>query len=300
MAVALTLEALEVLDAIERKGSFAGAAALLNRVPSAISYSVQKLEQDLGVSLFQKQGRRAVLTPAGELLVSRGRELLLAADDLASATQQTATGWEPRLRIALDTVVQIELLLPLLAKLYNKQPGIEIVIREEVLGGTWEALLENRVDLLVGGISTLPGHYLPGHRGIRCETWCKVEQVFVAAANHPIVQAPQPLSNDTIQQYRGVVVSDTSRNYAPLSRGVFAQRSFLYVPSMRHKLLAHCEGLGVGFVPLTMAQPYLESGQLVVLELEEQAQNEPLQIAWKVSNRGRAVHWFIEQLLALP
>ena len=79
----LTLDALEVIDAIDRKGSYAAAAAVLNRVPSAVSYTVQKLEQDLGVTLFRKEGRRAVLTAAGKHLVEQGRHLLSAADELA-------------------------------------------------------------------------------------------------------------------------------------------------------------------------------------------------------------------------
>jgi DNA-binding transcriptional LysR family regulator len=94
----ITLEALEVLDAIERKGSFAGAANALYRVPSAISYSVQKLEDDLGVKLFRREGRRSLLTPAGSLLLEQGRELLIAAENLAESTRQVDSGWESTLR----------------------------------------------------------------------------------------------------------------------------------------------------------------------------------------------------------
>lgn len=67
----VTLEALEVLDAIDRKGSFAAAANALYRVPSAISYNVQKLEQDLGVVLFKREGRRSLLTPRVECCWSK-------------------------------------------------------------------------------------------------------------------------------------------------------------------------------------------------------------------------------------
>jgi DNA-binding transcriptional LysR family regulator len=73
MKLPISLKALEVIDAIDRKGSYAAAATVLHKVPSAISYTVQKLEQDLGVTLFQKEGRRAVLTSAGQHLVEQGR-----------------------------------------------------------------------------------------------------------------------------------------------------------------------------------------------------------------------------------
>lgn len=58
----LTLDALTVLDAIDRKGSFASAAQALFRVPSTVTYTVQKLEEDLGFAIFKRAGRRSVLT----------------------------------------------------------------------------------------------------------------------------------------------------------------------------------------------------------------------------------------------
>ena len=104
MSTPLSLEALEVLDAIDRKGSFAAAAAALYRVPSAITYSVGKLEEDLGVTLFRREGRRSVLTPAGQVLLEQGRELLEAAERLVETTRQVERGWESTLAITLDSI----------------------------------------------------------------------------------------------------------------------------------------------------------------------------------------------------
>src|SRR5690349_9015812 len=114
----LSLEALQVLDAIDRKGSFAGAAAELHRVPSAITYSVRQLEDGLGLELFDRSGHRAVLTAAGRELLSEGRRLLQAVADLECRVQQVAKGWESELRIAVDTVIGIEKLYGLAAEFY--------------------------------------------------------------------------------------------------------------------------------------------------------------------------------------
>src|SRR6185369_12740992 len=95
----LSLEALQVLDAIDRRGSFAAAAEELHRVPSAITYSVRQLEEGLGVELFDRRGHRAVLTQAGTALLTEGRKLLEAAADLECRVQQVAKGWESELRI---------------------------------------------------------------------------------------------------------------------------------------------------------------------------------------------------------
>lgn len=287
----LTLEALQVLDAIDRKGSFAAAACSLNRVPSALTYTINKLEQDLGVTLFQKQGRRSVLTNAGRYLMKQGRELLIAADTLADSTIQVATGWEPRLRIALDTIIPVELILPLINKLYENQPNIEISLTEEVLGGTWEALIYDRVDLAIGAIGTAPGH-----KGIRCTDWLSIKFVFVATPDHPICKLPQPLSEKTILQFRSIIVRDSSHHEAPLSHGIFNKESFMHVNSMEQKIQAHRQGLGIGFVPLFRVEPYLQRGELVRLNVDYTKEEAPQQIAWKISNRGQARNWLVEQL----
>ena len=82
MSIKLSLDSLEVIDAIARKGSFAAAAESLFRVPSAITYTVRKLEEDLGVALFNRAGHRAELTEAGAELLREGRNLLNAASEL--------------------------------------------------------------------------------------------------------------------------------------------------------------------------------------------------------------------------
>jgi DNA-binding transcriptional LysR family regulator len=291
MKLPLTLEALEVIDTIDRKGSFAAAAAVLHKVPSAVSYTVQKLELDLGVTLFRKEGRRSVLTPAGHHLVEQGRQLLLAADELALGTRQVATGWEPRLRIAVDTLVPLESILAYLAQLYAEQPAIEVTVSREVLAGTWEALMENRVDLLIGGVGDIPGH-----KGLRCEPWRQFEQVFVAAPDHPLCTADAPISLEAVKQYRAVVVSDTSRNSAALSRGMLNQQHVLYVPSMAAKLEAHRLGLGVGYVPRERAAEDLAEGSLVELSLAEHREDSPSMLAWRSGNRGRALQFLLDLL----
>ena len=124
----LSLEALQVLDAIDRKGSFAAAADELHRVPSAITYSVRQLEDGLGLSLFDRSGNRAVLTEAGRALLSEGRRLLQAAADLECRVQQVARGWESELRIALDTIIPAASLFPLVADFYRRLGLKQIVV----------------------------------------------------------------------------------------------------------------------------------------------------------------------------
>src|SRR6185369_13596754 len=146
----LSLEALQVLDAIDRKGSFAAAAEDLHRVPSAVTYSVRQLESALGVQVFDRRGHRAVLTEAGESLLSQGRQLLRAAAEVECRVQQVARGWESELRIAVDTIIGMDRMLRLVGEFYEQKSGTQLRLMHEVLAGVWDALASGRADLAIG------------------------------------------------------------------------------------------------------------------------------------------------------
>ncbi|MGZ5007421.1 MAG: LysR substrate-binding domain-containing protein [Methylobacter sp.] len=291
MKYPITLDALEVLDAIDRKGSFAAAANELFRVPSAISYSIQKLEQDLDVVLFRKEGRKAVLTPAGKILLEQGRDILEATERLAMAAKKTHSGWEPIFNIAIDSILDFDFIYPLIARFYEVLPDIEINIYEEVLGGAQEAISSNRADLVIGA-----GPEPAPNQGIKYQQIRQVEWIFTVMPGHELTQASLPLSRRLIEQHRFIVVRDSARNQAPQNHRVFSRRPVLSVPSMAEKINALCSGLGVGFLPAHRIQPLLEQGRLIALPVEEPIPLDTLHIAWKTSNKGKVLRWFIEQL----
>ena len=152
----ITIEALQVLDTIDRRGSFAAAAEQLNKVPSALSYIVQKLEEQLAVTLFVRQGRRSVLTPAGRHLLDEGRKVLGAVSKLTEQTQTISHGWEPKINITFDSLFDMQLLLQPLALFLNEHPNIEVDMNEEVMNGSWEALIEDRTDLVIAAPDPIP------------------------------------------------------------------------------------------------------------------------------------------------
>ncbi len=289
MKYPITLDALEVLDAIDKKGSFAAAANTLFRVPSAISYTMQKLEQDLDVVLFQKEGRRAVLTPAGKVLLEQGREILQATERLAIATKKTHSGWEPVFTIAIDSILTFDFIYPLLAEFYAILPDIEINLYEEVLGGTHEALTSNRADLVIG-VDASPSS------GIKYQKMREIEWLFVVAPSHELTKAEAPLSRQLIEQHRFIVVRDSAKQQAPQTHRVFSKRPVLSVGTMAEKIKAQCLGLGVGFLPAHRIQQELAQGSLIALPVAETIATESLHIAWKSHNKGKVLRWFIKQL----
>ena len=104
----LTPEAIRLIATIDEAGSFAAAARVLGKVPSALSYSVRQLEDALDVLLFDRASRSAVLTPAGRELLAEGRRLLIEMDAVASRVKRVASGWEGQLAIAANALLCAE------------------------------------------------------------------------------------------------------------------------------------------------------------------------------------------------
>lgn len=284
----LTLDALQVLDAIDRHGSFAAAGEALFRVPSAVTYAVRKLEDDLGVALFDRSGRRATLTPAGQELLDRGRHLLAAAEDLEASTRRAATGWEAELRVAVDDIIPIEALLPIIDRFYRDNGQTRIRVLREVLGGPWDALADDRADLAVGA----PGD-VPSGQILRTAPLGVAQFVFAIAPTHALASAKQPISLETLRQHRAVVVSDTSRRLSARSSGFLPEQPILALPSLRDKLAAQLSGLGVGFLPRCMVAGYLQAGDLVQRRVAINRADIPLHLAWRPEHHGNALQWFV-------
>jgi DNA-binding transcriptional LysR family regulator len=293
----LSLDALTVLDAIERKGSFAAAAEELHRVPSAITYTVQQLEQDLDVLLFDRSKHRASLTNAGQELLSEGRHLLRAASELECRIQQVAKGWETELRIAVDTIFGTEAVLPLVTEFYEAHAAkgkdgtsTRIKLSEEVLGGNWDSLLSGRADLVIGASGETP----PGG-GFATLPLARIPFVFVAAPGHAITGEKQPLTEATILKYRAIVVADSSRNLPPRTTGLLTGQEVFTVPTMRAKIAAHAAGLGVGYLPKNIAEAGAKRKRLKILQTATEKPRAELCIVWHANRSGKALRWFAKR-----
>ncbi len=289
----LTLDALTVLDAIDRKGSFANAAQALFRVPSTVTYTVQKLEEDLGFAIFKRAGRRSVLTPAGKVLLEQGRQLLMAAQDVVNSAHQVNSGWEAELNIAIDTVWDIQRFYPILAEFQQLNSGVQVNISEEVMGGTLEAIIDHRADLTIGGPPPVSAI-----QGIQFESILNTQWLFVVAKAHPLTTLATPLTEQDIEPYVSIVIRDSATQSPIRAHRSLGARSMLRVANMEQKIQAQLQGLGVGFLPKHKIQPLLNSGQLVELKIKKDAPVTQQYCAWRSSNTGRAALWFVDKILA--
>jgi DNA-binding transcriptional LysR family regulator len=287
----LTLDALETLDAIDEAGTFARAAERLHRVPSALTYTVNKLESDLGVPIFDRSGKRAVLTPAGRELLEQGRELLRQAESLERRIKRVAHGWETQLTIAVDEALPLERLFPLLSEFDALMTGTRIRLTQEVFGGTWDALIDRRADMAV----CAPGEPPDGF-GLCSQEIARVNFVYVVAPFHPLADLPDPLSSAQIIRHRAVVAADSSRRLPGRSLGFLANQETLIVPTLTAKLQAQVAGLGVGYLPDYMAAADVAAGRLVIKQPELHRESAPAHVGWREGEEGRAGAWFRERI----
>jgi len=294
----LSLDSLLLVDAVARRGGFAGAAAELGRAPSAVTYAARKLEDDLDVLLFDRRGYRARLTPAGEELLREGRQLLAAAEDLRRRVQRVAQGWERELSIAVDSVLPFARLLPLLDEFCGQAPT-QLRLSHEVLGGTWDALASGRADLAIG--ATAGGPSAQHGAGYRTRKLGELRFVFAVAASHPLATASAPLSAAQMRAHRQIVVGDTSQRLAPRTAGLLGATDTITVPSMADKIAAQAAGLGVGYVPLHLIGERLARGELVVKRTaaeREHGERIAFYAAWRADARGKAIDWWLARLSA--
>lgn len=290
MNIKISLEALEVIDAIARKGSFAAAAESLHKVPSAITYTVRNLESAMGVALFNRSGHRAILTEAGEELLREGRHLLRAANELELRVKRVATGVETELSIALSDLFRIEAVYPILQDFYAEGFGTRIRLLHEVFGGSWDALISGRADISIGA----PGEGPPGG-GYSSRALGNLEFVFAISPLHPLAQLPEPLQNEDIRQYRSISAADSSRNLPPRTSGILSGQDVLTVPDMRSKLAAQIAGLGVGYLPRRLAKEHAGKGELVIRKVAENRPEAQSHLAWR-SGGGKAQKWLLKRL----
>ncbi len=293
--MSITLESLQIIDAIARRGSFAAAAAELGRVPSALSYQVRRLEDELDVLIFDRREKRAQLTAAGRELLQRGRQLLGSADDLVSRVRQIATGWEQELRIAIDAAIPFDRIVPLVSDFDSLGAPTRLRLSHEVMQGCWDALLEQRADLAIGAPHDAPADaFGPDRFGMRILG--ELPFVFCVAPGHPLASLEEPIPNEALVGHRAVAIADTSRSLPARTTGLLSGQSLITVATFEQKIAVQAAGLGCGYLPSALAAPHIAAGALVARQLADPRPPALARYVWRKAGSGRALAWWLARL----
>jgi DNA-binding transcriptional LysR family regulator len=253
----ISLEQWRAFVAVVDAGGYARAAEGLHKSQSSVTYAVQKLEAQLGVTVFVVVGRKAQLTPSGEMLYRRARALLDDAGGLERAARRSSAGWESEIWLAVEILFPAWLLLAFLDRFGKESPQTRIELLETVLDGTPEALQSGRADLAIS--PRIP----PNFNG---EPLMTVRFVPVAHPDHPLHALGREITLRDLRRHRHIIVRDTGSQRDTRTGTVEVTQRWT-VTNMSTSIGAVCRGHGFAWLPEDKIRSELAERALKVLPL---------------------------------
>jgi len=255
----VSLEQWRVLQAVIDCGGYAQAAQQLHRSQSSVSYAVTKMQEQLGLALLKIEGRKAVLTEVGEVLLRRSRQLLDEAVELEQIASCLETGWEAEIELVVDAAFPTCFLMNALKRFMPLSRGTRVQLNEVVLSGADDALHDGRADLVIA--AQVPNGFLG-------ELITSVEFVAVAHPDHALHQLGRRLTPHDLRGEMQVVIRD-SGSHIKRDVGWLGSEHRWTVSSLDTAMTAMSSGLGFGWLPQHLIQSKLDEGNLKPLAMRE-------------------------------
>ncbi|AUH51990.1 LysR family transcriptional regulator [Chromobacterium sp. ATCC 53434] len=189
---------LAIVRSVDQHGSLTAAAAQLHLTQSALSHTVRKLEDQLGVAIWRREGRSLQPTQAGEYLLAAANRLLPQLTHVEERLKQFALGESGALRIGMECHPCYQWLLKIVSPYLAAWPAVDVDVKQKFQFGGIGALFGYEIDMLV----TPDPLYKPG---LHFEPVFDYEQVLVVGPGHPLRGAayarPEQLADETLITY---------------------------------------------------------------------------------------------------
>jgi DNA-binding transcriptional LysR family regulator len=257
------LDQLLVFDTIIRTGSFAAAAKALHRVPSAVTYAIRNLEESLGLPLFEREGRRSVITQAGTRVLEQARAILGEARSLDRLADELGGEWESTVHVVADGALPITLIVQGVQNFLARGLPTRVRLDIECQDGVLERFQRDHAELMIAldfdrELGTFALTRLP-----------TLDMALVASPEHPLASA-DTLEKPDLAGYLELVVKDTAPRFVDQPRGSFmGTQHVIYLPDFHAKRLALIAGIGFGWSPVHVIKDDLDAGRLQLLKLIE-------------------------------
>ncbi len=258
-APTISLDQWRALITVVDAGGYAQAAEVLHKSQSAVTYAVQKIESQLDLKAFEIQGRKAILTPTGQMLYRRALALVGEASDLEQAAHTLSAGWEAEIHLAVEVLFPSRRVLDCFARFGEESPRTRIELIESVLGGTPEALLKGQADLAI--TPQVP----PGFLG---ELLTHAQVIAVAHRDHPLHQLGRNVTHRDLGAHRHIVVRDTGAKRDRKAVSVEVDQRWT-VSDIASSIRSVSMGYGFAWLPSEHIRDELEAGVLKALPLRE-------------------------------
>jgi DNA-binding transcriptional LysR family regulator len=256
------LDQLNVFLTVADAGSFAAAARVLRRAVSVVSYQIDNLEAQLGVTLFERSAtRRPTLTAEGRALLGDACGIARSVDRLRARARGLLEGDEAKVSLVVDVLLPARRLADAARAFQEAHPLVPLQLHVESLGAVSNLVLDRTAAIGVCGIPHV------AHAELERTAAGSVQLVPVCAPSHPLAQrgSIQPgEARDHIQ----LVLSERSRSSDGRDFGVLALETWRLADlSSKHALLL--AGIGWGSLPRPMIEADLRAGRLVALDLPD-------------------------------
>ena len=251
-----TLEQWALLEKVSELGSFAKAAEATTRSQSSVSYNLALLQERLGVALLAPSGRRAVLTPAGELLLNQVKPLLKAFSWVETHAATLRNGARTRLDLVVDSIFPRQRLFAILRQFQQRYPQTQVRLTEVLENVDEASAARSEADVMV----------LTRRQDItgRGEWLMNIDFIAVAHRDHPLSQSEEPLDDNALAPWPLIRIADRSGD-ASSTRDAW---TFSTIDAAIDAVLYQ---VGFGWLPEERIRAHLEQGVLKALPLSHGA-----------------------------
>ncbi|HGA2979365.1 TPA: LysR family transcriptional regulator [Klebsiella aerogenes] len=251
-----TLEQWALLEKVIELGSFAKAAEETNRSQSSVSYNLALLQERLGVALLAPSGRRAVLTPAGELLLNQVKPLLKAFSWVETHAATLRNGARTRLDLVVDSIFPRQRLFAILRQFQQRYPQTQVRLTEVLENIDEASAARSEADVMV----------LTRRQDItgRGEWLMNIDFIAVAHRDHPLSQSDELLDDNALAPWPLIRIADRSGD-ASSTRDAW---TFSTIDAAIDAVLYQ---VGFGWLPEERIRAHLEQGVLKALPLSHGA-----------------------------
>lgn len=257
MIPVITIEQARTVMAVAELRSFAKAAKRLNKVHSAVVYSLKTLEDALGVTLFDRSGYRTELTELGRRVLEHCESLLRSVNQIETLCKSVRAGDNANLSIVFDGLLPSAPLLRAVRTVTARHPTTRISLFAEFLGEVEERYEREGADLMITLVPPKPSVGQP-------MILRPLASSLVCSAEHPLAKLKQPTLAD-LQAHTFVTVrgSDERLN---LSTSVLDQSAIFRLSDFHTKRSALLGGMGYGWMPDHLVEADLKRRRLVVIK----------------------------------
>ena len=284
------LDQIEVLDAIERLGSFSAAAKELHRATSAVSYAIKTLENALEVEVYDRSGHKAELTDAGKLILKRGRVLLEEARQIERFALQMKQDWEPRLSVVMDGVLPMMPVIHALNRFTRRDLPTTVDLRVAYLSTVRQRFDEEEFDLMLTVDQTSDSK-------LTVRPMPTLDMVLLAHREHPLACVNEPLRREDFSEHVELLVSPAAGTRMSHIQKMYLGGAHVFELSDFHsKKDALLGAVGFGWMPVHLVTKEIKSGELVIVNYEEGAKYSftPSLVFRRSSPLGRGAQLFAE------